>query len=390
MVRLLLALSFVLACVLVGMVWGPQILEYKGYVLITHGLWKIELTIFSLVLFIGLTYFLIWFSLRIVATLLAMGNWSVSFLSAFGERKQRNTFRKGMLAYYAGDFAQAQKALGSVKPVLFDGLPLLALASIKQQQNDTTKQCEYLTQAQSIEESQVAATFALTQMALATHNFPLAQQYIDSLAAEQQMLPQAIKAKAQILASAGKWRELQQNLPQWKKQLPKADFQKLNTQTELNLYAEIASKSGANELKQAWEQQPRKIKKDLAHQVAFVSQLLQQGFHQDAEAYLVDWQPKQFVPELLPLMAEIKLQRPTLAIKKVESWLKQDTENTELLALLGKLAFTSGDLDLAERVLQKRLQLGDAKADRLLLAKIKEAKQDTAGALELYKLDVTS
>jgi HemY protein len=87
----------------------------------------------------------------------------------------------------------------------------------------------------------------------------------------------------------------------------------------------------------------------------------------------------------VPLFKQIKLPNPAGAIKKLESWLKKDDLNVELLSTLGHIAFNANDKLLAEKALAKAIKLGNRQEDLILMSSIKESQDDQKQALMLYK-----
>jgi HemY protein len=150
-------------------------------------------------------------------------------------------------------------------------------------------------------------------------------------------------------------------------------------------FAEIASKEGATELKQNWLAQPRATRKDPAQQAAYIQQLLDQGMYADAEQTLVNCQKSGPQPQLVPLFKQIKLPNPTLSIRTLESWIKNDDLNVDLLSALAHVANNSGDKVLAEKALAKAIKLDNRQQDILLMANIKESQHNQDQALQLYK-----
>lgn len=235
------------------------------------------------------------------------------------------------------------------------------------------------------DESRIAATVHLCQHYLTRKDNDKAILLLSNLSDVEQKNPSIITQYAEALIQRKSWAMLSDKLKGWKKHLTKEQWQMWQAKAAQGTYSEIASKEGAYQLKNIWQKQPRKIRHDPANQAAYIKQLLEQAMYQDAEEALVEFQKKTVVPELLPLFRELRLPNPTAAIKLLETWLKKDKENAEMLSILGHLACQARDFGLAEQVLQKALSLHHNKSDILLLAKVKENQQDNVGALQLYK-----
>lgn len=385
MIRLVILLAVLLLAVILGMTWGTEFIQNRGYVLITRNDWKIEMNILSFALVVLAFYFITWFVFRVIGTLLAMGNWSLGYWQSKGVKKQENALTQGLQAYSVGQYDVAEKCLSSIEPSRFGGAHLLLLSDIAHKNNDSQKQSDILSKAEALATTRNSALVVKAKQAMDIADFVTARQCLTQLPEKEQRSPLVIQTLAQSYALAGEWKQLQANLPTWKKSLSKSQYIELEKQAELGRYAELASKEGINELIAVWESAGRKVKKSVVHQLAFVQQLLDQGMHEQAQTYLVTWQPKQPVPQLLPMFAKLKLKNPNAALAKLEDWLKQTPESVELLSVLAKVAFTAEDYDLSEKVINKILQLNPHAPESLLLAQIKERQKNTDMALTLYK-----
>lgn len=368
-----------------GLFIGPHIAANKGYVLISVGSYVLEMTVISFVMLTLGSLVIIWFLKKVIKVLLGTFSGSRNWLAGFSSRRVEQAFRAGLLALDEGDLALAKTKLNKAKGGDFAGLELLALARIESQLGNTEQALEMWQLAHQKEESRIAATVHLCEHYLAHNDGDKAILILSNLNEDELKNSSIISQYAHALMLRKNWSTLSEKLKGWKKHLSKEQWQNWQVRAAQGTYAEIASKEGAYQLKTIWQQQPRKIRLDPANQAAYIKQLLDQAMYHDAEEALVDFQKKNVVPELLPLFKELRLPNPTAAIKKLESWLKKDTENAEMLSILGNLAYQARDFGLAEQTLQKAISLRNDKSDILLLAKVKESQQDNIGALQLYK-----
>ncbi|WP_088331436.1 heme biosynthesis HemY N-terminal domain-containing protein [Lacimicrobium sp. SS2-24] len=389
MIRLLVLLALLTA----GLVVGPFLIGHKGYVLIALGHWTIEMSVISLglMVFAAIIGFLLleW----LVKRLLTLATGSRQWLGSWGERRRRKAFSQGLIALEENDLGEAQRQLAKVDSDHFSGLDLLlaAQAAMRAGQLETAKQ--KWTQALTYSSCALAARLHLTELALGQNNPKQALSLLNELDDKHQNHPQVAALWSRALADAGKWQVLREKLRTWKKLLGREATEKWMLRAARGILAEVASKEGANQLKAYWQKLPRSVRQDPAYQAAYIEQLLAQRMDSDAEGLLVDWQKKGPHPVLLPLLRELKMPNPVRAIRALESWLKTDEKNAELLSVLGQLAMHSGDLRLAEKALSKALHLrpdgAQSQYDRLRLAHVKELQQDDKAALTLYKQNLS-
>jgi HemY protein len=380
----LIRIFLVLVLLLIGVVIAAMIFDDSGYVMVEFNGWVVEMNVWSLSLsliaiFVGLMLINL-----LIKTSLAAASGSKNWLGNWGDRKKKKAFTAGLIALAETNYLLAQENFKKIENEDFDGINLLAAAEVEMQLGQPEQAKSYWRLATTYEKSTLAANLCLIRDALQHHQSDEAITLIQSLSEKQQAQTPVLKLWAQALGQAGKWLELKGKLKGWKKALGN-DYEPLMQQASKGHFAEIASKEGAGQLTQNWKSLPRTTRKDPAQQAAYIQQLIDQGMHGDAELALVEYQKSAPHPLLIPLFKLIKLPNPTAAIKTLESWLKQDGLNVELLSALGHIAFNANDKLLAEKALAKAIKLGNRREDLVLMASIKESQDDQQQALQLYK-----
>ncbi|WP_420934582.1 heme biosynthesis HemY N-terminal domain-containing protein [Alteromonas sp. A081] len=375
----------VLAAFVVALIVGPMILGDKGYVLISLGETAVEMTIISFcILVIGAV--IAWYVLsRSTLWALSLITGSHRWFGTLGERKRKRAFYDGLHAMAAGDIELAQKSLGKTTNGNFEGVNYLASAQIALTSGELSKARYFLEQASDYANAKIAATVMQSRIDISEGKHTDALEKLNALDEKDQENKQVIRLKAQILADLGKWQELQNTLPRWRKALAKEDYKAWSQRIAKGKFAEIASKQGAVELKSYWEDLPRKMRSDDVYQAAYIQQLLDQGMHSDAQTLLVEWQKRGPNSSLFPLFTQLNIPDSSPSLRLLESWIKKDEKNIELYSTLGHVAFNSGDDVLAEKALLKATKMASRKEDLLLLSAISERQHDTATALQLYK-----
>ncbi|GAC34085.1 heme biosynthesis HemY N-terminal domain-containing protein [Paraglaciecola polaris] len=387
MIRILMVFVALLIAVLIG----SLIFDDKGYVFIDFAGYVIEMNVFSMaimtiLLIVGLLLFS-WVIKKLIMLISGSKNW----LGNWGSRKKKRAFTNGLIALAEQNYLEARKQLASIEQEDFDGLNLLAAAEAELQLQNPAGAQENWRLATSYPKSAFAAKLCLVRDHLQQQQPDKALAILDDLEDKQKRQKSVLLLRAQAMVQGGKWNELKACLPSWKKALGEHYEHYMQLASQGN-FAEIASKEGANQLKENWHALPKSTRRDPALQAAYIKQLIDQGMHIDAEAELGEYHKNKPHPMLLPLYRELKLSQPTSALKQLEQWLKADDMNIELLSTLGVLAFNANDLSLAEKALSKAIKLGNRQRDILLLARIKESQQDSQQALALYKqgLDQTN
>lgn len=383
----LIRIFFVFVLLLILLLIGAMIFDDKGYVFVEFGGWAVEMNVMSL----AISFIFVFTGLQLFNWLIRISinaaSGSKNWLGTWGQRKKQNAFTNGLLALAESDFLEARKQLTTIENDDFDGLNLLAAAEAEIQLGEPERARENWRLATTYEKSALAANLYLIRDHLQQHKPGEALQLINQLDEKHQNQPTVLRLWAQALGQTGKWQELKGKLTGWKKLLGE-DYELFMQQASKGSFAEIASKEGASKLKQNWLSLPRATRKDPAQQAAYIQQLIDQGMHGDAELALVEYQKNEPHRLLVPLFRQIRLPNPSAAIKKLQSWLKQDDMNVELLSILGQLAHQANDFALAEKALGKAIKLANQPQDLLLLAAIKESQQQDHQALLLYKQSI--
>jgi HemY protein len=385
----LIRIFLVLVILLISVVIAAMMFDDSGYVMVEFNGWVAEMNVWSLCLsLIAIFVGLMLINLLVKASL-AAATGSKNWLGNWGSRKKQKAFTAGLIALAETNYLIARENFKKIEHEDFDGINLLAAAEAEIQLGQPEQAKSYWRMAKTYEKSTLAANLCLIRDALQHYQSDEAIKLIQSLSEKQQAQTAVLKLWAQALGQAGKWQDLKDKLKGCKKALGD-DYDLLMQQASKGHFSEIASKEGADKLKQNWQSLPRATRKDPAQQAAYIQQLIDQGMHFDAEQALVEYQSSSPHPLLVPLFKQIKLPNPASAIKKLESWIKKDDLNVELLSTLGHIAFNANDKLLAEKALAKAIKLGNRQEDLVLMSSIKESQDDQKQALMLYKQSVST
>lgn len=383
MIKIILIILLILI-IITGLSAGPALVNYDGYFLVVLESGTFQLSIFGLVFSIVVLFIGLWLLVILTRAVFRILSGSQDWLFGFSRKRKQKAFTLGLISLAEANYIEARKNLVRIEDEDFDGLNLLALAEAEAQLDNKSAAREYWYRASQVSKTELAASLCLIRDYLANEESKQALTNINSLSDKLKRNISVIKLWARALEMNGDYAELKSNLPTWKKSLAD-EYDYWLLQASKGEFAEIASREGANILKQKWHELPKSSRKQPGQRAAYAKQLIDQGMYQDAEQVLVEGQKSGPEPVLYNLFRELRNPNPTAALKQLEQWLKADDDNVDLLSTLGELALNSGDQLLAEKVLGKAVKLESQKRDVLLLARIKEAQHDNVHALELYK-----
>ncbi|MEW9797973.1 heme biosynthesis HemY N-terminal domain-containing protein [Alteromonas sp. CYL-A6] len=380
----------VYALLLVGiliaaMIVAPMILGDSGYVLITLGDTAIEMTVISLVISVIALAIAWWVIKRLALRLLSLFTGSHRWFGVLGQIRREKAFYQGIQALAEGQSARALTLLSKTSNGDFDGVNYLAAAQAAIDEGEPVHARRMLEMACDYDNARVAATMMKGRLLTEQGHSEEALALLNALDEDAQKHAGVIGMKARLMAQLGHWEELEHKLGEWRKHLSKSQYVSWSQRIAKGKFAEIASKQGANALKQYWETLPRKMRADTAYRAAFIQQLLEQGMHNDAQQRLLEWQKGGPDAVLFGFFKALNLPNAAPTVQQLEKWIKHDPENASLYSTLGNVAHNAGDDVLAEKALLKAIKLSPNQHDLMVLSQISENRQDPKQALSFVK-----
>jgi HemY protein len=387
--RKLLLYIFLLILFFVGLLFGHAAIGEKGRIFIAMGEWRIQMTVVSALIsfvigFVALTV-VWWLIKRIYRMIAGSRNW----FGVLSKRKQSKALFNAINACAIGDYESAQKYINKTFPGDFDGANYMLAADIDRRINGGKNVDNLLGIAETFPETEAAAKTQQVAWLIQQHQFKQAEAILDTIDAKSQQQAVVVRLWLSVLAALGKWNLVKEKLRAHKKVLGD-DYVQWAQQAVQGEFAEIASKQGANALKEKWASLPRVAKKDIANQIVYVQLLIDQGLSKDAEPILVELAKKSKNPAFHGLFKQLKHPAPYQAMRLIESWIKADMNNAQLYSVLAHLAYNSGDNELAEKAVRKALELASNPEDGRLLARLLEKQNAFEKANNVYKGLLTS
>ncbi|WP_371194764.1 heme biosynthesis HemY N-terminal domain-containing protein [Glaciecola sp. SC05] len=380
----MIKLIVLLVILFFALLFGHTLIGQEGMVIIALPETVIELSIISaaIIIFFSLMGFLIlvWLVKRLVRMMSGSRNW----FGSYSRRQQNRAFHRGLHAYLIGDFTAAQPLLQKSFGGEFSGTNYMLAADIDARIHQGKNVDGLLAQAQLDADATGCAILKQAQLALMDNQASKALEVLTELPEKEKKHPIAIQLKLQALAKLNRWPEVKNLISEHKRVIAK-DYLSWAQRATHGEFAAIVSKHGANALKEKWQNLSRSARKDVANQVCYVQLLLDQGLASDAEEILVEFAKKQEHDAYWGLFKQLDHASPVKAIRFIEHKIKQQPENAVLYSVLAHLAYNSKDNSLAQRAINKAIELERNQQDLLLLAAILEQQQAYEKANELYK-----
>jgi len=379
----MIKLIVLLVILFVGLLFGHTLMGIEGRVVIALPGTVIEMSLIScaiIIFFAVITFWILeWAVKKIFRTISGSKTW----LGAFSRRQRSNAFYESINAMLVNEPALALKNIRKTMGGDFRGTNALIAAELEIQAGNLDQAQAFLIDAADYPKTEAIAIMKQAEIALNQGKGEEAMTLLASVEGKSRQNKSFVQLKLRILAKLQDWPQIKTLATNHKKLLGD-DYITWASQWVHGEFAAIASKQGANALKQHWQGLSRQARKDEANQVVYVQLLIDQGLYNDAQAVLVEFAEKHAHSVYWPLFKQLKLANPAPSMRFIESELKKQPNNPELFSVLGNLAYNSGDIQLCLKATRKALDLRHNKDDLKLLAKALESNNDLAGANALY------
>ncbi|MBF7073515.1 enzyme of heme biosynthesis [Glaciecola sp. MH2013] len=385
-----LILYIILICfLLAAILFGHHAIGEKGRIFIAMGDLRIQMSVVSaaiVLLFSSIVIMIVWWGIK---RFFRMITGSRDWFGGLSRKKQQKAYFQAINACAIGDYDAAQIAIGKTFPGEFGGSNYILAADIDRKVNQGKKVENLLSIAETFPESEVSAKAQHAAWLMQQHQFTAAKAMLESIDEKARKQGVIVRLWLSVHAALGDWEEVKAKLSVSKKILGD-DYVNWAQQAVQGEFSEIASKEGANALMQKWQDLPRAAKKDVANQIVYIQQLINQGLSKDAEPVLVELAKKSRNPAFYALFKQLNHPSPHQAMRLIESWIKADAENAKLYSVLAHMAYNSGDHELAEKAVRKALELASDPEDGRLLAILLEKQNAFERANNIYRSLLTS
>ncbi|WP_298442983.1 heme biosynthesis HemY N-terminal domain-containing protein [uncultured Ferrimonas sp.] len=350
--------------VIIGLIAGPQLVAYKGYVMISIADYTVETSVVALAI-IGLVLFgalqvAEWLLIKTInvtgATLLLPKRW--------GQKRAKQHTMNGFLALAEQDWVKAEKAMAKgAKAGEVPMINFLAAARAAHHRGDRDAWQSYLTQAEQQAEAATTAQITRARYLMDDGELSQARAQYDALDSSTQAKPAVRRLALALFRKQQDWDALAQLIPSVSKDksLPADVLVQLPIEVEQARFALCDTLDG---LTNRWDALPRNQKKLAELQAAYGKGLIRLGATEKARSLMLDKLSKsQPQPQLLAVL----LLAATGAEEEIANILGRkykDSQDPALLDCYGALAEQRKSLDTALVHRQQALD-GEATVARL-------------------------
>lgn len=383
MIRIIILVAVMLA----GLVFGPQMAGNKGYVLIALGDYTIESSVTSAIilaiLFCAVLLLLEWGVVRLFGLRRSTQGW-------YGSRRRQKANQQAVAATLAmaeGQYKQAEKLL--LKSASSSETPMLNYlnaAKAAQARGDEASRDEYLQKAQEQNpKAELALTLTQSQLHIEQGRFDSALAMLETVYPLNPRHPMVLDQLHQVYLARQDWTALCDLLPALHK------VGKLTPQQEHNLQEQAWSgrlqqaASALATLNECWQTLPRKLKQENNMIALYGDLLCQLGADHQAALLWQDAVHKAAPSTLLRRLAKLKLDdyQPLIQV------LQKQQGKTEVDSALAQLYLLAGQWDQAQGLLEQLIEKAPNAVIYHALGQLMEKRRLTNKANEYYRKALT-
>ncbi|MDD9195360.1 heme biosynthesis HemY N-terminal domain-containing protein [Aliivibrio sp. S3MY1] len=388
MIRLLL-----LAIVLVGgLIVGTTFADQQGYVLISVADTTIEMSLTTLVIFIGALIAGLFLLEMLIKRILSVGNFTRGWFSARHLRKARyNTF-KGMIKLHEGEWKDAERLI--TKGGRHNDFPLLnylAAAEAAQGRQQIEQRDHYLKLASEQSDSRLAVALTSAKLQMREQQYELALATLQSVKEDYPHNPVLLELLKECYLALNEWRALKNIIhPLTKANLiSEQQALALEEKAECGLMAFIATNKGTVGLLEHWNSLPKKLQKHVPVLVCLIKQL--HSRKADSEAYILlrDNLKKRSDDRLIELLPTLNLADYHPATVLLEGMANYDVRNPVIQSTLAQLYMRTEKWQPARDHFEAALALREDMSDYAYLARVLEKQNRKQAAADLSRKALT-
>ncbi|OEF22705.1 heme biosynthesis HemY N-terminal domain-containing protein [Aliivibrio logei] len=388
MIRLLL-----LAIVLVGgLIVGTTFADQQGYVLISVAETTIEMSLTTLVLFIGALIAGLFLLEIVVKRILSVSNFTRGWFSARHLRKARyNTF-KGMIKLHEGEWKEAERLI--TKGGRHNDFPLLnylAAAEAAQGRQHIEQRDAYLKLASEQPGSHLAVTLTSAKLQMREEQYEFALATLQSVNVDYPHNPVLLDLLKDCYLALNEWQALKKIIhPLTKGNLiTEQQALELEEKVECGILALIATNKGTTGLLDHWQSLPKKLKKHIPILVCLIRQL--HNRKADSEAYILlrDNLKKRSDDRLIELLPTLNLPDYHPATVLLEDLARYDIRNPIIQSTLAQLYMRTQKWQPAREHFEAALAIREDMSDYAYLARVLDKQNRKQAAADISRKALT-
>jgi HemY protein len=321
----------------------------------------------------------------LVRKALSVGSFTRLYFFSKSERKAREDLSQGLTAFLLQDWARAEQLIAGAgeHSGLSDPRYLLAAAAANEVGENERVQA-HLSQ---VEANNKEVVLFKANLLLAQDELELALGLVQPLYDKKPKDEALLGLYVRLLERLGQWDKLLALLSQIEKSQMYAQplYTRFSSKVVTCALRDTIVSKTIDAVELQWKKLPKKLKKRNDILGSYIGILAVNGKSELAEDLLLKALKKEPVADFISVFRQVTFAQPMALNQYLQSGLKNDQHNTDLLYALGHLAARSKDYELASKALSKAVKHEPTKADLLVLGDAYGKIGEPSKAIEIYQ-----
>jgi len=328
--------------VLIGAGIGALVSRDSGYVLLSAGLYTIEMSLALLALLVALLFVALYLLIRLVVRTYRLPKDVRGWKQRRGVRLAQNAMTRGLLEMSEGNWRTAEKRL--VRYADRSETPLLnylAAARAAQLQGEHERRDAYIRLAhENMPSADVAVSLTQAELQLADHQLEQALATLRHLRSVAPKHTYVLRLLRRLYEQLGDWEHLRELIPELRRRKVESaeELQLLERKTYRALLEQAFLSKDKHQLGQVWTSVPKSLRTDADVVSDYAGYLQERGQDKEAEKFLRDALKQGWNVQLVELYGLIECPEPGKHLSRLEKFLKEHPDDPTLLLTLGRLS----------------------------------------------------
>ena len=379
--------------VLIGAGIGAIVSHDSGYVLLSAGLYTVEMSLALLAVLVALLFVALYFLIRLVVRTYRLPNDVRGWKQRRGSRLAQNAMTRGLLEMSEGNWRMAEKRL--VRYADRSETPLLnylAAARAAQLQGEHERRDAYIRLAhEHMPSADVAVSLTQAELQLADHQLEQALATLRHLRSVAPKHTYVLRLLRRLYEQLGDWEHLRELIPELRRRKVESadELQLLERKTYRALLEQAFLSKDKNQLGQVWISVPKSLRTDAEVVSDYAGYLQERGQDKEAEKFLRDALKQGWNVQLVELYGLIECPEPGKHLSRLEKFLKEHPDDPTLLLTLGRLSLRAQLWGKARGYLEACVNRNGSIDAFRELGRLLEHMGEDDNALQIYRQALT-
>lgn len=379
--------------VLVGAGLGAVLTRENGYVLMSFGVYTVEMSLALLMILIGILFTVLYFTIRLLIRTWHLPADVRDWKQRRGVRLAQAAMTRGLLEMSEGNWRTAERRL--VRYADRSETPLLnylAAARAAQLQGAHDRRDVYIRLAhENMPSADVAVSLTQAELQLADHQLEQALATLKHLRSVAPKHTYVLRLLRRLYEQLGDWEQLKELIPELRRRKVETadELRALELRTHRALLERGFLAGDKSRLPLAWENVPKSLRNDPDLLGDYTEYLQERGEDAQAEALLRDALRSGWQPHLVETYGLLDCPEPGKQLSRLEKFLSDHPDDPTLLLTLGRLSLRARLWGKARGYLEACIgRQGPVEAYREL-GRLLEHMGEEEHALQIYRQALT-